>query len=71
MNLEEALKALVIALLEIPSKKVVIRKIGGHWYIMRRTWDRLYIREFQTHQLALTIALGMIEIPNLYDEVMG
>lgn len=42
--------------------KIFIRKIGRYWYIMLRCWDRVYVREFVTHRLALSVTLWMTEV---------
>lgn len=44
------------------TDKPRICKIKDHWYLMIRREDRLYIREFATHALALSTALWLLEV---------
>lgn len=62
MNSAELMKAIAIAMLEIQTNRITIKKIGSHWFLMLRTWNQLFIREFATHKYAVSSALWMIEV---------
>lgn len=63
MNLSNAMAlAAHLTWPDIKPDVIHIKKVGEMWYLGVVRWDRIFVREFATHRLALSTALWMIEV---------